>query len=142
MTTPSDNPKPRGRPTLFNAEVAGKIVASARDGNYRSIAARAAGVSPGTLCAWLKKGKSETAGPYADFLKSLIEAEALAEIDTLEIIQKAAKADPANARWFLERRYPDRWGRNTADVRDLERTLAELKKQIAELRPNGPTGKE
>lgn len=100
-----------GRPTKLTPEVAQAICAAVAAGNFRQVAARAAGVSPRTLGDWLAKGKAQATGPYADFLRAVLRAEQDAEMAMVKRVVEAASQDAKHAEWFLERKFPDRWGR-------------------------------
>jgi hypothetical protein len=98
-----------GRPPKFTPEAREKILFAIRLGNYRKAAADYAGVGERTLSEWLTRGRDESAGPYADFLRDVLEAEQTAEIRALGVIQQAAKRDWKAAAWFLERKFPERY---------------------------------
>lgn len=49
---------------------------------------------------------------YAEFYQALIEAEMEAEIMALAVIRKTGtQKDPRHLQWWLERKFPSRWGR-------------------------------
>lgn len=120
---------PIGRPTLWKPEVRAKIIASIAEGNYNYVAAQAAGVSRSLLKQWMAKGRKEKAGEFKDFLAALKAAEGMAEKKAVAAIQKAGKKDPRWLCWFLERKYPQRWGRHTYQLKQLQ---AEFRKIQAE----------
>lgn len=96
-----------GRKSELTPAVIATIVNAIRSGAYQYVAARAAGVAPGTLTRWLS-----TEGPEYDELRAaLAEADAEGEIRAIAIINKAALDDWRAAAWFAERRYKDRWGK-------------------------------
>lgn len=102
------------RPTKLDDAVAGRVLQALRAGNYLDTAAAFAGVHRSTLHDWLKKGRAENARePYASFVDDVDEAMGDAEAMFVARIAKAAE-DARNwtaAAWWLERRFPDRWGR-------------------------------
>jgi hypothetical protein len=115
-----------GRPPLLTPEVQTAIVNAIREGNYRTVAAAAAGVHRNTLTNWEKWG-TEGKEPYVDFMCALQKAEADAEISLLAEI-KSAQAGLTGERgadlwqskaWILERRFASRW-------------CARVKQQVAE----------
>lgn len=122
---------PAGRPTSLTAEVQALICESIREGNYRSVAAAWAGVPIRTLRSWLARGRTEGDGPYCEFLHAVLEAENAAEMAMVAVVVTAAKADPLNARWYLERKFPQRWGSNSREVRELKQRLDVLEKGAA-----------
>jgi hypothetical protein len=103
-----------GRPTKLCDEVAQRIVALVRAGNWLSTAAGAAGVHRDTVYDWLKRGEAEdppdTDAAFVDFALAYRAAEADAEAEALAAIRKRTKNHKGQA-WWLERRHPDRWGR-------------------------------
>jgi hypothetical protein len=112
--------KGRGRPPKFNQEVADKIVAAVRAGNYMETAAAFAGIHKDTLYAWLKEGANKKTGQYRKFSDAVKRALGEAEASDLMLIQKAAKDGVWQAAaWRLERRFRERWGKSIA-VEDLK----------------------
>ncbi len=110
--------KKKGRRTKLTPEVQQKIVGAIAAGNYYEVACAIAGISHTTFYNWLEKGR-QGKKPYVDFLEAVKKAEAANEAKRLQTITKAAETDwKANA-WYLERRYPERWGRK-------ERVYAEM----------------
>ncbi len=100
----------RGRPDKLTPEVQAKIVAAIVAGNFRDVAARCAGIGVRTLRTWLARGKAGDK-KYRDFRHALMEAEGAAEINALALVRGAAEKDWRAAAWFLERKFPRRWGR-------------------------------
>lgn len=100
-----------GRPSALTPEVQAKVVSAIQGGNYRCAAARWAGVSMRTFSEWLKRGAAAKSGPHRDFLLAVQEAESQAEIRAVALVMKAAAEDPKHAQWWLERKFPQRWGR-------------------------------
>lgn len=91
-----------GAPTKFTPEIRSRILGLLREGNYRYAVARACGIDRDTLREWIK------ADP--DFSGAVLDAEGEAEFNALRAVLAAAAADPAHARWYLERKFPQRWG--------------------------------
>lgn len=99
----------------LNEEVIKKAANMIRAGNYQKVVAQALGVSEVTWYNWLKRGKQEANEGKdtlrAKFFKEIKRAEAEAIIRNVAIIQKAAATTWQAAAWWLERRYPDEWGK-------------------------------
>jgi hypothetical protein len=94
-----------------------KIFQAIRAGNYKETACKWAGIARQTLYVWIKKGEADIeAGKdktiYAKFVRGLNEALAGAEVHNVAVIQKAAEKQWQASAWMLERRHPERWGRN------------------------------
>lgn len=117
------SPKPLGRPTKLNEDMAVAIIALLSRGNYRKIVAEFVGIRGDTLSAWVDKGTSyltmlandETLDDdeqmFADFAAGVFRAEARSEIDAIESIMNAGKHDWRASAWYLERTRPDRFGK-------------------------------
>lgn len=104
------------RKTKFTKERREKIVALVRDGNYPIVAARASGISEAVFYEWLKRGKKDIAdkklSAHAEFADMVASAEAEAESELVSKIKTVSITDEKSAQWLLERKHPDRWGRN------------------------------
>lgn len=112
-----------GRPRACDARVRAKILEVARTGAHRNVIASLAGISLRTLNRFLQdcenalekrdsgrrltKEEAEFCQFCLDFHKSEIEV----EIALLKLVREAAMSSPRAALAFLERRYPERWGR-------------------------------
>jgi hypothetical protein len=134
-TMPQPNykpPRPRGRPTKLTPEITKKICDAVSGGNFRYVAARWAGVPIRTLRWWCAQGRKAKKGPMRDFLHALLEAEKAAEIRAVALVMKAAAKDAKHAEWWLERKYPKRWGRkdNQKITVTDERIEAEIERAI------------
>lgn len=103
-----------GTGLLLTDATADRIAGLLRAGNYDAVAARAVGVSPRTLRDWLQRGRTSTL-PTDDAYRDLAERvdRARAEGEALHVtrIVRAAEDDWHASAWFLERSYPERWGR-------------------------------
>ena len=99
-----------GRPSKLKPEVIEKIVQALTVGNYRKQAALYAGIDDGTLRRWMKRGRAEPEGPYADFRAAVLEAESKAQIMAMGCVTKAIReGDWKAAAWMLERRLPEHY---------------------------------
>ena len=111
----------RGRPSVSTKERADRLLQAVRGGNYLETAARYAGISYATLRRWILKADDPSAPEeYREFKEALEKARADAEVAALAKIQKAASdgAWPAAA-WYLERSWPDRWGKRETNRIEL-----------------------
>lgn len=77
-------------------------------GCYAETAAVTSGISEATYYTWLKLAE-EGKPPYIEFLKSVQEATAKAELLMVTKINKAGADDPKCFQWLLSRRHPERW---------------------------------
>ena len=110
----------KGRPNLLenSEETRFEIIGYIEDGLAFSEACSLAGISRSTMYDYLSAGaKNIRAGDFEQdnsiFYLQVKRAEAQAELNALQRINKAANI-PAfwgAAAWYLERRYPDRYGK-------------------------------
>jgi hypothetical protein len=98
------------RPTKLTPEVQDKIIQALRGGNFRYIAARWAGIDISQFKRWMSRGKQGEA-MYRRFRAAVLEAEKSAELRAVALVMKAAQEDAKHAEWWLERKFPQRWGR-------------------------------
>ncbi len=105
-----------GRPTKLTKQVAEKIEAAIRAGNYAEAAARSAGIDPSTYYRWMERGESTKREdrPYREFREAIKKAEGEAEVHAVALVRKAMPDNWQAAMTYLERRYPDRWRRREA----------------------------
>lgn len=88
-----------------------RIADAIRAGNYAQVAARYGGIGESTYYEWLRRG-GEGEAPFVEFMEAVKEAEAQAEVRNMALIQQAAQGGTWQAAaWYLERRYPARYGR-------------------------------
>ena len=106
------------RPTKLTKEVQERILQAVQAGNYLDTAAQYAGIDGSTMRRWVQKGEGEGATePYRAFCTALKSARASAEVRSVALIQTAASNGTWQAAaWYLERSYPDRWGRTRVEV--------------------------
>lgn len=113
------------------------IKALASGGTFRAAAA-VAGIGEKTLHRWRAKGERATRGAYHDFYIACEEASAKAILRAGACVQLAIKSgDVKTARWFLERRCPEEYGRASrldvkADVSASVDVSSSTARQIAE----------
>jgi transposase len=123
-----------GRPPLeLTPERQQAICAAVAAGNNRQTAAAAAGISERTLRRWLQDARRRgEESPFWPFLAALKKAEAEAVVSALTFINRAARKGAWQAAaWWLERRYPEHWGRQRDEIRKLAKDLKELEQRLA-----------
>lgn len=100
---------PKGK---FTPERIRKIIKALKEGSPHETAAALAGIGKTAFYEWLKKGEKAKTGEYRAFYDKVKEAEAYAEAERVRRINKAGREGDWKAdAWYLERRYPDKWGR-------------------------------
>jgi hypothetical protein len=99
-----------GRRLKLNDEMIDKIAGIIASGNYVKTACDIVGISETTYYDWMQKGKAGKK-PYAKLSEAIKKAEAVAEAKRVQTILEASEEQWQAAAWYLERRYPDRWGK-------------------------------
>jgi hypothetical protein len=99
------------RPAKLTGETQDRIVLALKAGNFLTTAARAAGVSEATVHRWLKAPGAR----YRAFASAVERAIAEAEVVAVATIAQSAPRNPGVALKLLERRRPNRWGRNRGE---------------------------
>jgi transposase len=121
------------RKTKLTKEMIDKIATFIANGNYVETACKALGIGQSTYYEWMKKGR-EGKKPYAELAETVKKAEAIAEAKRIQTILMASEETWQAAAWYLERRYPERWGQKKRgdDSDDHNIKLKELVDAIRE----------
>src|SRR5438309_1762379 len=101
----------RGNRAKLTPDVQETILLHLRRGANIDVAAACAGIHRDTYFDWMKRGKTGEE-PYAAFVDAVHRAMAECESLDLATILEASKSVWQAAAWRLERRYPERYGRN------------------------------
>ena len=118
------------RPTKLTPKLQEDILKVIRSGNYIETACAYVGINKSTFYDWLKRGAREkdrleknprarirkSEKIYVEFSNAVEKALAHAEIRDVAIIGKAAEENWKAAAWRLERKFPERWGRDRKSV--------------------------
>ena len=99
-----------GRKTILSSDLQDEVVKRIRAGNYIKVACQAVGIGVSTYFEWLKKGE-EGKQPYAEFTEAIKKAESEAHVNYVAIVASHAPTQWQAAAWWLERRFPELWGR-------------------------------
>lgn len=105
----------KGRKLKCTPELINQIAALVSSGNYIETACQISGISRSTFYDWKKKGE-EGKRPFLEFLDTIKKAEAIAEAKRIQLISQASEENWQAAAWYLERRFPERWGRKKVDM--------------------------
>jgi hypothetical protein len=124
--------------TLFESEPhrVAKLVDTLLEGNYRDTAATIAGITARALRMWMQKAE-EGDRRYEAFAQLVRLAEAVSESASVRNVRAAGK-DPrfwAAEMTYLERKYPDRWGRR-ADTDNSPRVVVQIGVKHSDVRVN------
>lgn len=95
--------KTRGQNTKLTDELAQALCGYLRQGHYRQTAAQLVGIHPTTLSDWMGKERE----PYLSLQAAVREAEA--EAERIQLAKITDSPDPADAKWYLARKFPDKW---------------------------------
>jgi hypothetical protein len=99
-----------GRPSKLTPAVEEKLLGTLRLGNFRSTAARFAGISPATFY----RAMADHRPRFREFREAVEQAEATAEVAIIGNIVAASRTHPDVALKFAARRWPERWGPKAA----------------------------
>lgn len=100
--------------------------------------AGALGIGRRTFYTWLQKGEEDyergVSSLYRQFYEAMEESRSIAETEAVKGILEAGKKQWQALAWFLERRYPERWGQKKRgdDSDDHNIKLKELVDAIRE----------
>lgn len=100
-----------GRPSKLTKTVQDRLVRAIEAGNYYEAACGYAGIGYSTFRRWMVRGEKAKSGKYGELREAITRAEANAEVRMVAQWQKHMPEDYRAIRDFLERRFPDRWGR-------------------------------
>lgn len=115
----------------FNQDIQDRIIEVISQGNYRAAAAKAVNISEKTLSCWLNSPEKK----YQELQKRVVEEEAQIEIRAVNAICEAGDKDAKWWCWFLERKFPKRWGNavHRWEMQILQRQVKELKNAVKSL---------
>lgn len=97
-------------PTKLTPEAQKAITDAIAVGNYFETACAIAGVSKQQAYEWLKKG-AKGKKPFAAFRTAVEEAMSRCEQARVATVLAASREQWQAAAWWLERRFPQKWGR-------------------------------
>lgn len=103
-----------GRKLKLTPELIANVERIIRSGNYAQTACQLVGIGTTTYYRWLEMAEEEgTPAIYREFRDTIKRAEAEGEIrNVARIVQAADNGTWQASAWYLERKHPDRWGRN------------------------------
>ena len=111
---------PGGRPSKLTPERQERLEEAIAAGNYYETACTLVGIDYRTFRYWMEKGEAGVSKKYVQFFQAITHAEAQAEQNAITAWQRAFPDDWRAAQMFLERRHPDRWGKQ--DRLDLKQS--------------------
>ncbi len=106
-----------GRKTKLTPERQRTITDALERGHYARAACALAGIDESTYYRWLERGRKARRGRYRAFCEAVDQAEAKAEnIAVLALQREVLRGDMRAVTFYLERRYPARWGRTVTEL--------------------------
>jgi len=104
--------KKNGRPSKLTPKLRKEIVSLIKAGCFIEMTCALVGINKSTYYAWMKRGKeSKRRTHLRTFYDEVTRAHAICELRMVKIISKAAEEDWRASAWFLERKFPQRWGK-------------------------------
>ena len=126
---------PIGRPSKLTPELTKKLTTQIKEGNYFEASCAYCGIDYSTFRKWMVKGEKASSGVYFDFFHAVKMAEAEAELRIVAEWQKAIPHDWRSAEKFLEKRYPDRWGRKEQIKADVQSRNTNMEVDLSSFSP-------
>jgi hypothetical protein len=134
---------PLERPTVLTEEVQAKVLHLLGAGNFITTACEASGLNYWTYHHWRSRWEKQDpeddgANRFAAFFERVNEAIRIGEATALKTLKVGAPGWQAQA-WFLERRFPKRWGKKVevVDARNVEKLTDEQLEDIAQGKGGG-----
>ena len=114
-----------GRPSKLTPKLRKQIVRLIIAGYFTDRTCDIVGINKSTNYDWMKRGKeSKRRNKYKIFYNEVTQAHAISEAIALSIISKAAEIDWRASAWWLERRYPEKWGK--PKIKKVKKTSMEI----------------
>ena len=100
-----------GRKSKLTEELVLRAVELISQGNYVSTVCAHLGIGESTWYRWMEQGEQANRGRYREFWEAIKKAETEAEIQALRGVLAAGKTNWQAYAWYLERKFPDKYGR-------------------------------
>lgn len=103
-------------------------------GNYNVTVCQYLGIGETTWYRWLQEGREAERGLKREFWEAIKRAESHAEIRNVQVIQQAGQDNWQASAWYLERKFPDKWGRKDRLEAELSHSgKVDIKAKISEM---------
>jgi hypothetical protein len=105
---------------MLTDELQGQLVTMLRAGNVIHVACAAVGIDQRSYQRWMQRGRTgrQADRRHREFRVQVEQALAEAEARAVAQVARAAGEDWRAAAWWLERQFPDRWGRQLPRAAD------------------------
>ena len=114
---------PRGQRDKLTPQRQQALVDRIKAGAHYETAAKSAGIGYVTFRRWMMRGETAESGRFRDFYDAITQAEHEAELRAIATWVQQMPQDWRAARDFLERRFPDRWGKRVSHGFDQSQPL-------------------
>ena len=139
-TKPTGNPV--GRPSQLKDPARQAILDAIQNGAPYTEACAAVGISTATMRGWKRQGELDTragkSSAFAAFFADVQKARGLFVAEGVAAIKEASRQSWQARAWLLERRRPELFADNRAELRRMEKQVAELMKLLADIKPAPP----
>ena len=105
----TEEAKRPGRRSKLTRQLIESLCETIEAGNHIRVACQSAGIGESSYYRWLERAEGGAGGIYREFQEAIKKAEGVGEAVLVE--QILADASWQAKAWYLERRYPERWGR-------------------------------
>ena len=134
----------RGRESMLTQERHDKIVEIIKAGNYENVAWMQSGICEETYYGWKKRGKealallkkkeevAESELVYVEFFQSIKEAIAYSEEYAVSKVRVHMDTSWQAAMTYLERKFPDRWGKKDRLTVEVNTMVTDALKEICD----------
>lgn len=123
------------RPTKLTLDVQKDIIQALEAGNYFDASCEYAGIAASTGYRWMQRGHAElerrenpnvktgtkqweTEQPFVEFCNAVSRTSAKVEIGVIAQIRTLGKDDWRALAWFMEHRYPTKWGKQYSESKN------------------------
>lgn len=121
---------PIGFHTSLTPEAHNKILYAVNSGLSNEDIAALADIHPRTLQIWLERGSDEGFKNedtiFAHLFKDFIKEKALFKKSKIDLLTDK----PSDIKWLLERIYPETFGENSSEIKELIKNIQEIKHKI------------
>ena len=111
----------RGRKSKLSSKLTEELRQAISEGLHDSSACAICGIDPSTFYRWLRKGEEGESKEFSQFYQTIKKANAERERSWIRFISKDESWQ--SKAWLLERRFPQKWGRNQKADESQDRSL-------------------
>lgn len=100
-----------GRKPKLTKELIAEAEKWIKAGNYTTTVCQYLGIHQSTWYKWMQQGEKAKSGLKREFFDRIKKAESHSEMRNVQLIQQAGNETWQAAAWYLERKFPDKWGK-------------------------------